>query len=245
MDVSRFDARKYRTVGVSEGYGQWAPTYEDPVLDLLDVRLLDRLQSVPWALARQVADLACGTGRIGSWLKGGGAGTLDGVDLTPQMLERARVKQLYRQLHLADVARTPLDEGRYDLVTAVLVDEHLPDLAPLYREAARIARPGGNFVLVGYHPFFLLNGIPTHFDSASGEPLAIECYVHLFSDHVRAALSAGWELREMHEGLVDEAWLEHKPKWRRFLHQPVSFALAWQLAADRLASPPTTSSLLG
>ena len=229
MDVARFDRRKYKTVTVREGYGAWAATYEDPVLNLLDLRLLERLEAVPWSAQRRVADLACGTGRIGAWLKERGAEAIEGVDLTPEMLARARAKAVYASLTVADVAATTLAFDSYDLVTAALVDEHLAELGPLYREAARIARPGGYFVLVGYHPFFLLNGIPTHFDSASGEPLAIECYVHLFSDHVEAAHAAGWRLLEMREGLVDAAWLEHKPKWERYLAQPVSFALAWQL----------------
>ena len=38
-------------------------------------------------------------------------------------------------------------------------------------------------------------GMPTHFDSASGEPVAIETHLHLLSDHIDAALAAGWELR--------------------------------------------------
>ena len=229
MDVSRFDARNYRTVSVSEGYGEWAATYEHPVLDLLDLRLIDRLRTVAWEQARSAADLACGTGRIGRWLRDRGINEIDGVDLTPEMLEIARAKGIYRRLEIADATRTALLDDQYDLVTVVLVDEHLPDLAPLYRETARICRQGGFCVLVGYHPFFLLNGVPTHFDSASGEPLTIECYVHLFSDHVRAATEAGWRMREMQEGLVDEAWLEHKPRWEQYLHQPVSFAIVWQL----------------
>lgn len=229
MDISRYDVRKYRSVAVRDGYGEWAATYDDPVLDLLDLRLLERLETVPWRDGKRAADLACGTGRIGVWLKERVSGPIDGVDLTPEMLERARSKGAYTSLHLADVARTPLPDDAYDLITAVLVDEHLASLDPLYEEAARIACAGSRFVLVGYHPFFLINGIPTHYDSASGEPLAIECYVHLFSDHIRSAHAAGWELREMYEGLVDDEWLVHKPKWRRFLDQPVSFAMVWQL----------------
>ncbi|HUG14699.1 MAG TPA: hypothetical protein VMM78_06730, partial [Thermomicrobiales bacterium] len=108
-----------------------------------------------------------------------------------------------------------------------LVDEHLPDLRPMYREAARIVRPGGCFVLVGYHPWFMINGTPTHFDRAPGEPVAIQCYVHLFSDHARAALAAGWQLRELDEGVVDDDWVALKPKWSRFLQHPISFAFVW------------------
>jgi hypothetical protein len=58
--------------------------------------------------------------------------------------------------------------------------------------------------------------------------VAIESHVHLFSDHVRAAHASGWELREMHEGVVDEEWLAKKPQWKRLLGHPVSFAIVWR-----------------
>lgn len=228
MDFSHFDARKYPTLSVQEGYGEWASTYEDTVLDAMDLRLLAKIQSVAWDHIPEVADLACGTGRIGLWLKQRGVAALDGVDLTPAMLEGARAKGVYRELFLGDIRETPLQAGAYDLATVVLADEHLPDVRPLYQEGARITRPKGYFVLVGYHPFFLLSGIPTHFNSAAGEPATIQCYVHLLSDHVQAALAVGWSLLEMHEGLIDDEWLARKPKWSQYKNRPVSFAMVWQ-----------------
>lgn len=228
MDFSRFDTRKYPVRSVREGYGEWAASYEDVVQDAMDLRLLERVQSVAWGVIREGADLACGTGRVGVWLKQHGVAALDGVDLTAQMLEGARAKGVYRQLVIGDMRDTQLQAAAYDLVTVSLADEHLPDVLPLYQEAARIARPGGYFVLVGYHPYFMLSGIPTHYNSASGEPVTIETYVHLTSDHVQAALAAGWSLREMREGLIDEEWLAVKPKWRQYEHRPVSFVMVWQ-----------------
>ena len=62
----------------------------------------------------------------------------------------------------------------YDVVTTSLVDEHLADLRPLYAEAARLLRPGGTYAIVGFHPHFIMaSGMPTHFDDADGEPVAI------------------------------------------------------------------------
>jgi hypothetical protein len=56
------------------------------------------------------------------------------------------------------------------------------------------------YVLVGFHPFFMMKtGMPTHFDAPSGEPIAIETHVQLMSDHVRSAHAVGWRLAEMHE----------------------------------------------
>src|SRR5262249_22618082 len=151
-----------------------------------DRQVLARIQSFPWAEVRQAADLACGTGRIGAWLKQQGVGELDGIDLTPEMLEGARAKGIYRQLCQGDIRATPFEAGQYDLVTEILADEHLPEVAPLYHEAARLVRAGGYFVLVGFHPYFLMRGIPTSFVNASGETRTITCYVHLLSEHVQA-----------------------------------------------------------
>ena len=101
-----------------------------------------------------------------------------------------------RSLVEADVSDTGLASGAYDLVVTCLVDEHLADLRPLYAEARRLARPGGVYVLVGFHPHFIMaSGMPTHYDSASGEAVAIQTYVHLLSDHVSAGLAAGLDAR--------------------------------------------------
>jgi SAM-dependent methyltransferase len=226
---SDFDSRHYKTVDVRSGYGEWVDTYERTVEDEMDLALLRDLVTPPWDAMHLAADLACGTGRTGAWLRSRGVAEIDGVDLTPEMLVRARAKGVYRRLEDADIASTLLETGAYDLVTACLVDEHLPDLAPLYREAARLARPYGLMVVVAYHPHFIMvSGMPTHFNSRSGEPVAIETHLHLLSDHVAAALDQRWVLREMKERLIDEAWLALKPKWERLRHHPISFALVWQ-----------------
>jgi len=228
MDFSHFDTRNYPTIPVQEGYGAWASSYEDTVLDLMDLRLLERIKSVAWDHIDEAADLGCGTGRTGAWLKQQGVTSLDGVDLTAEMLEGARARSIYRRLFLSDIRETPLQAAAYDLVTVDLVDEHLPDVRPLYQESARIARPNGYLVLVGYHPFFLMGGIPTHFNRAPGEPVAIQTYIHLLSDHVQAALAAGWFLLEMYEALIDDAWLTQKPKWGQYRNRPISFAMVWR-----------------
>jgi SAM-dependent methyltransferase len=228
VDHTIFDKRRYPIVEVSEGYGEWVRTYEQTVQDEMDLRLLDTLQTIDWSAMRCVLDLACGTGRIGAWLKGRTGADIDGIDITPEMLAVAQARQIYRYLRIADVCNTGLAAGSYDACIQSLADEHLPDLKPLYREAAHITRNRGYFVLVGFHPHFLLAGMPTHFERAPGEPVTIRTYVHLLSDHVKAAHAAGWTLRELDEGLIDEAWLRKKPKWSQHTGLPVSFAMVWQ-----------------
>ncbi|MBS0296435.1 MAG: methyltransferase domain-containing protein [Proteobacteria bacterium] len=228
VDFARYDVRNYPTLPVREGYEAWAPSYEATVLDLMDLRLAGRLTSIDWAAASPVLDFACGTGRIGQWMRAQGAGPIDGVDLTPAMLARAAERGVYRELKVGDVGATGYPAGAYALVTQSLADEHLASLEPVYAEAARVTRADGRFVLIGFHPFFLMAGVPTHFNAAPGEPTAIESYVHLTSDHVAAAGRAGWRLKEMVEGLVDDAWVAAKPKWEAYRDRPVSFAMVWE-----------------
>jgi SAM-dependent methyltransferase len=226
MDFDPFDKRGYPVVSAEAGYGEWAATYEDTVAAGLDRALLPLLTTVDWATVGAAADLACGTGRTGAWLAGRGVGAIDGVDVTPQMLAQAEARSLYRSLRRADVADTGL--AAYGLAIMALADEHIAALAPVYREAARVLAPGGRFVLIGYHPFFLMNGMPTHYHRAGGEAVTIRSYVHLFSEHYRAGIEAGLSLAEFRECVIDEAWLKTKPKWRAHLGWPVSFAMVWR-----------------
>ena len=228
MDHSIYDKRRYPIIDVREGYGEWARTYEQTVQDEMDLRLLERLRTIDWAAPRQVLDLACGTGRIGAWLRRRCGAAIDGIDITPEMLDIARGKGAYRTLRVADALNTGVPAETYDLCMQSLADEHLPDLRPLYREAARLTKPRGSFVLVGFHPYFLMAGMPTHFDRAPGQPVTIRSYVHLLSDHVKAAHAAGWTLLEMEEGLIDDSWLRKKPKWTVYVGIPISFAMVWR-----------------
>jgi predicted TPR repeat methyltransferase len=182
MKASVFDQRHFPTLSVQEGYTALAATYDEMKAEsLMDYPLLERIQTVVWEQLEAIADVACGTGRTGVWLKEHGVRFLDGVDLTEAMLEQARAKGIYRQLWLADLRQTPLGAHSYDLVSVGLADDHLPELLPLYQEAARLVRPTGYLMLVGYHPFFQLSGIPTTFEQRSGECATIEGYVHLWS----------------------------------------------------------------
>jgi len=226
---SSFDTRGYRTVSAREGYRMWSSTYEETIKKDMDLWLLDQISTVRWSEVARAADLGCGTGRTGAWLKSRGVQQVDGVDLTPEMLERAKARGVYCRLDVADVSDSGLESGAYSLAITSLVDEHLSNLRPLYLESARLTKVGGAHVLIGFHPFFIMkSGMPTHFDAPDGTPLAIETHVHLFSEHVAAAMSAGWSLAEMREQVIDDRWIAAKPQWASLKDVPVSFAAVWR-----------------
>lgn len=227
MDFKKFDQRNYKMVSPKAGYGEWAETYENSVPDQLDIRILEQIKSVSWQGTKECLDLACGTGRIGHWLKGKTVSVIDGIDLTPEMLKKAEAKKLYRNLAVGSVENTQIDH-RYDLIVMSLVDEHLANLKLVYREAARLSEDNAQFVVVGMHPFFFMTGMPTHFKGKHGNSTAIETHIHLMSDHVRAAFSAGWQLQEMHEDVIDDDWIKTKPKWKKFRNFPVNYGYVWR-----------------
>ena len=228
MEFSGFDRRKYPTVAPRVGYREWAATYEASVPDLLDMSVLERIRSVDWPQSRSCLDLACGTGRTGTWLRHKGVSSIDGIDLTPEMLTQAENKKIYRRLQEGSVEDTGIVDANYDLLVMSLVDEHLEHLGRAYREARRLSARDGTFVVVGMHPFFFMSGMPTHFNDSQGQPKAIETHVHLFSDHFIAATTAGWRLQEAIEGLVDDRWIQAKPKWAHLRGFPVNYGYVWR-----------------
>lgn len=64
MEHTIYDKRNYPIVDVQEGYGEWARTYEQDVLDEMDLQLFHTIESVDWKMQQTILDLACGTGRI-------------------------------------------------------------------------------------------------------------------------------------------------------------------------------------
>ncbi len=229
MKFEAFDRRKHKTLSVERGYRLWSESYDRFMIPFqLDYPLMARCKELRPKRVKTAVDLGCGTGRIGSWLKSRGAGSLDGLDLCAAMLDRARPKGVYRRLWLREFPGTSLPSAAYDLVICSLALCHVRNMGGFYREAFRLAKRTGSVAVIDYHPHFLLNGIPTHFQDSKGKTFAIRNYVHLFRDHFAAAARAGWTLTWMDELAVSPAWARRHHGWRPYVHQPVSFMLCWK-----------------
>ncbi|MGO9361204.1 MAG: methyltransferase domain-containing protein [Xanthobacteraceae bacterium] len=93
---------------------------------------------------RHALDLGCGTGLAGLAFASI-VDVIDGFDLSPGMIERARATQVYRRLEVADMIAALRGEGdgAADLILAADAVVYLGDLAPLFREAARVLAADG------------------------------------------------------------------------------------------------------
>lgn len=80
----------------------------------------------------------------------GPAGRAIGVDFTPEMVERARRNAAAfpnAEFHHAPIERLPLPDASVDVVTSNCVVNLSADKAAALREAHRVLRPGGRFVV--------------------------------------------------------------------------------------------------
>jgi ubiquinone/menaquinone biosynthesis C-methylase UbiE len=99
-----------------------------------------------------VLDMGCGTGRFTVPLAER-ARTVCGLDMSPMMLATARKKLADRgldaDLREGDMAGLPFPDASFDVVVSMLALMHVPrqDRQQVFREVARVLRPGGRLLI--------------------------------------------------------------------------------------------------
>ncbi len=96
------------------------------------------------ALFKRALDLGCGTGLAGLAFASI-IDSIEGFDLSPGMIDRARATQVYSGLDVTDMVRAlknQKDAGA-DLILAADAMVYLGDLAPLFSQASRVLAPRG------------------------------------------------------------------------------------------------------
>lgn len=109
-------ARARAVGGVSDAaalYRDWAGTYDEDVFGRLgftgSARMAELLVAHLPDPTAPVLDLGCGTGAVGRRLAELGLTTIDGVDLSPEMLAVAAQTGAYRRLAVVDLTAADVD----------------------------------------------------------------------------------------------------------------------------------------
>jgi predicted TPR repeat methyltransferase len=133
-------------------FDDFAETYDDHMRRRLRYRgpervkeALEKTGGLPPA-GLNVLDLGCGTGLMGEVLRPF-ARRLDGVDLSPAMIDKARERGGYDGLRVADMLAALAEEKEESRDLAVATDAlvYLGDLDEVFRAVARALKPGGRF----------------------------------------------------------------------------------------------------
>lgn len=132
---------------VAARYDEWAQRYDE---DLASWSYQAPTVVAQILLTRQgvegmVLDVGCGTGLVGRALRSRGfAGQVDGLDISPTSLEIAEQCGAYDSLEQADLQqRLAVEDDAVDAVVCVGVMTYLPEVEVVWREFARVTRPGG------------------------------------------------------------------------------------------------------
>jgi SAM-dependent methyltransferase len=134
-------------------------------------------------------DCFLAAGRVGP------KGKVIGVDMTPEMIERARenarkdgVENV--EFRLGDIEHLPVEDGSVDVIISNCVINLAPDKGRVFSEAFRVLKPGGrlmvsDIVLTRPLPDFVKNSVAAYIGCVAGAALK--------EDYLGAMKQAGFE----------------------------------------------------
>lgn len=169
--------------------------------------------------AQRVLDVACGAGHT-ALAFAAEVEAVVAVDLTPAMLAQASSLAAERGLEnlrfeSAAAASLPFPDASFDLVTSRLAAHHFADPAAAVREAARVLRPGGRFLLS---------------DIVAPDDPAQDTFLNAFevlrdASHVRDHRVAEWRRYFEEAGLIPE------------VHGPWAMDIEFDAWVERIGTP--------
>ena len=168
LEQGTSDARE-----VAERYDGWAESYDADLASwayrapaVVADTVMTRLPA-----AESLLDVGCGTGLVGRELRARGfGGQILGLDISSASLAIAEKNGGYDALEQADLQqRLPVDHDSVDAVVCVGVMTYLPDVEAVWREFARVVRPGGLVVATQREDLWDARGCPSVVDRLEAE----------------------------------------------------------------------------
>ncbi len=154
-------------------------------------------------------DIGCGTGLfIEKYLRYGG--TAVGIDLSRNMIGRARDRCSCSDFSLGTGERLPFRDNSFDAISSLLVFSYLRDPPAMLQEANRVLRPGGSISICTLGKKLLTCGIPVIYHIS--EKIRIRHVVMKdFGEYY-------YDEEEMGELFSDAGFCDIKVSWCSFAH---------------------------
>jgi ubiquinone biosynthesis O-methyltransferase len=131
-----------------EVYARWRASEFGATTERLERSLVREI--VGDVSGRRVLDIGCGDGELAVELARCGA-TVTGIDASAAMIDAARIRAKKHDVdvsfQVATAERLPFPAEQFDVVTAITILCFVEDAEPVFREIARVLRPGGRFII--------------------------------------------------------------------------------------------------
>jgi SAM-dependent methyltransferase len=129
----------------------------------------------------------------------GEKGLIIGVDMTPEMLEKAKenaVKGGYRNIEfrLGDIEDLPVEDCLVDVIISNCVINLSPDKPRVFQEAFRVLKPGGRLMV---SDIVLLKDLPEAVKGSVGAYIGCVAGAILKKDYIKAIKDAGFSKVEV------------------------------------------------
>jgi SAM-dependent methyltransferase len=218
---------------VQAGYAAWAPLYDD---DGNPLTALEGPAVRAWfgpLAGRRALDIGCGTGRHTLALIEAGAVEIAALDLTPEMMARARLKVEGVRVRVHWVRHAlpdplPFRDATFDLAVLGLVAEHVADLTRALREVAKVLTPGGRCILSALHPERTAEGQRARFiDPRTGLRHPIVTVHRTIDEYLAAGRSAGLHLEGEQALVVPPELAERLPRATRYVGRNLGWIACW------------------
>lgn len=146
-------------------YDEWAKTYDIDVrhagVDYVGPTMTAHaVVAADGNIMGSVLDAGCGTGLVGVALSQAGAKNIDGIDISPGMLEVARRTGVYNDLSIVDMSKViEKQDQSYDVITCVgtFTEAHVGPV-PALQELVRVVKKDGLIVSTIVDDFWVLGG---------------------------------------------------------------------------------------
>jgi SAM-dependent methyltransferase len=202
---------------------------------------------LPDPRGRRVVDLGCGYGWFCRWVCEEGAAEVLGLDVSENMLARARADTSDAAIRYAgaDLEAFTLPAAAFDLAYSSLTFHYIADLGRLFASIHQALVPGGRLVFSIEHPIFM---VPTHpvwsagTDGRAVWPLdgylaegqrvtewfapGVIKYHRTLGTTLNLLIGSGFSVRHIEEWGPTEAQIAAKPEWVKERERPMFLIIA-------------------